>query len=111
MVQLIISALLRRINKELGGDFRIENFLHYPTYNPMTGDAKSYLVATKPHDVYIEAVDQHFKFEAWEAIFTEISKKYSISGIENLAKKSGFQLVQHFFDKKKYFVDSIWQKC
>ncbi len=103
--------LLLRINKELGGNFKLENFLHSPTYNPQTGDAKSYLVATKDHEVYIEALEQTFHFEAWEAVYTEISKKYSISGVENLAKKSGFEVVNHFFDQKKYFVDSIWRKA
>lgn len=102
--------LLTRINHELRGNFNLENFLHFPTYNPVSGDTKSYLVANKAHEVYIEALQQTFHFEAWEPIFTEVSKKYSLSEVENLANQSGFQLVQHFLDNRNYFVDTIWKK-
>ncbi len=102
--------LLKRINRELGGNFRIDNFLHYPTYNPQTGDAQSYLVAKEPHEVHIKALNQRFTFDAWESIYTEISKKYSVKEVEVLARESGFQLIQHFFDRNKYFVDTVWQK-
>ncbi|MEZ4885075.1 MAG: L-histidine N(alpha)-methyltransferase [Chitinophagales bacterium] len=102
--------LLTRINKELGGNFKLENFIHFPTYNPLTGDTKSYLVANKTHEVHIEALDQTFFFEAWEAIDTEISKKYALSGVERLAQKAGFEVVKHYFDSQKYFVDTVWRK-
>ncbi len=39
--------LLRRINKELNADFIIENYKHFPVYNPESGECKSYLISTK----------------------------------------------------------------
>jgi hypothetical protein len=39
----------------------------------------------------------------------EISHKYSVSQIDEIAVQCGFKPVEHFFDKKKYFVDVIWE--
>lgn len=99
--------LLRRINRELGGNFDIEKFEHYPTYDPVTGECKSALLSTIEHQVEI---DEHtFHFEKWEPIHTEISRKYSLKQLHQLAKASGFQVKTDLFDSNKYFVDSIWE--
>lgn len=101
--------LLRRINKEFGANFKIENFIHYPVYDPASGSAKSYLMSTIKQSVHIEALSQSFDFEAWEAIHTEHSYKYTPWRIEQMAKRSGFQLCQNFSDDQMYFTDSIWK--
>src|SRR5665647_853478 len=43
--------LLTRINRELDGDFHVENFEHYATYDPITGACKSFLVSLKDQQV------------------------------------------------------------
>jgi dimethylhistidine N-methyltransferase len=43
--------LLRRINSELGGDFSIDQFEHYWTYNEQMGAIESYLISRKKKDV------------------------------------------------------------
>ena len=101
--------LLRRMNRELGANFELNDFKHWETYNPISGEAKSYLVSLKSQHVFIKALNRPFHFEAWEAIEVELSRKYSLSELETLAKKTGFAVRQHFFDKKKYFVDSLWR--
>lgn len=101
--------LLRRLNRELGANFELQAFKHWETYNPIAGEAKSYLVSLKDQHVFIKALNQSFHFEAWEAIDVELSRKYSISEVENLAGQSGFVVQQHFFDEKRYFVDSLWR--
>jgi dimethylhistidine N-methyltransferase len=100
--------VLTRINKELGGDFEIAKFSHYPNYNPVNGECRSYLISEEKQAVHIEYLNKTFKFDRAEAIHTEISKKYSLRDIELLAKKSGFTLKQNFTDKHAYFVDSLW---
>ncbi len=102
--------LLSRINEELGGNFNIDNFDHFPTYDPLTGETKSHIISTKDQEVYIEALDENFSFDAWEAIHTEVSQKYSMKMIETYAKKAGFEIVKNFTDSNKYFVDSLWKK-
>ncbi|MFC2087052.1 L-histidine N(alpha)-methyltransferase [Bacteroidota bacterium] len=101
--------LLTRINRELGADFNTNNFYHYPVYDPHAGEARSYLVSKMAQTVYIKELNQNFDFQYGEFIFTEISKKFNISQIEQLAELSGFNVEKDYFDSKKYFVDSMWR--
>ena len=100
--------LLMRINNELEANFNIENFSHFPTYDPVTGEMKSYLISRIKQTVNILKLNQTFSFEAWEPIFMEISQKYSMKDIEYLALHSGFKVSKNFFDSKNYFVNSLW---
>ena len=101
--------LLRRMNRELGATFDLQQFRHWETYNPLSGETKSYIVSLRDQHVFIRALNRSFHFEAWEAIGVELSLKYSLSEVESLASKSGFEVQQHFFDQKRYFVDSLWR--
>ncbi len=101
--------LLDRINRELDGDIDVSAFEHYPIYNPATGECKSYLINTYPQRFTIGALEMEFELAAWEPIFTEVSKKYSLEEIEQLAARSGFEKVRDFFDEDRYFVDSLWK--
>lgn len=103
--------LLNRINNELGADFDLEAFTHFPTYNPVTGETRSHLVSTKDQEVTIQALEKTYYFKAWEAIHTEVSQKYSMKMIEDFAKNAGFRIVRNFTDRENYFVDSLWEKC
>ncbi len=101
--------LLKRINKELGGDFDTSKFTHYPTYNPATGACESYLISTCRQTVTI-ADTEVFYFEKHEPIWMELSQKYSTTEINVLANQTGFVPVRNFFDSKEWFVDVVWQK-
>jgi len=46
--------LLYRINQELGANINVSQFDHYPTYDPITGACKSYLVSKTKQQVQIE---------------------------------------------------------
>ncbi|WP_339757949.1 L-histidine N(alpha)-methyltransferase [Algoriphagus aquimarinus] len=102
--------LLDRINRELDADFDRDSFVHWPTYDPVSGECRSYLVSEKTQDVTIGALNQTFKFEAFESIFTEISKKYSLSEISYLASLGGFEVKENFMDSEGYFADVLWEK-
>jgi L-histidine Nalpha-methyltransferase len=99
--------LLQRINNELGGDFDLNGFVHYPTYDPQSGEARSYLVSTQAQTVRLARLNAAFHFQAWEPIHVEISRKYDLATIERLAEKSGFRILQHFFDSHHFFVDTV----
>jgi L-histidine N-alpha-methyltransferase len=100
--------LLNRINRELEGKFDISQFEHYPVYDPMNGEAKSFIISTCHQSVEIGKAGT-FEFKSGEAIYTEISKKYTLEGIETLAVKSGFRIIKNFQDNNCYFTDSVWQ--
>jgi len=101
--------LLRRINAELGGQFVVDNFEHKPEYNHENGEARSYLVSRVDQTVCVEKLGKEFTFKADEKIFMEISQKYDPEDINELASLSGFKIVTNLYDKRKYFVDSLWE--
>lgn len=101
--------LLKRINRELDADFDPDGFFHYPVYDPEKGEARSYLVSKRSQEVRIGKLSMTATFGHWETVFTEVSKKYDIPQIINLAENSGFTLIDNFCDSGKYFVDSLWK--
>jgi len=102
--------LLTRINNELDANFKIENFIHYPVYNPVQQQAESYLLSKISQTVSIKKGEYQFHFKPWEAIHTEISRKFTIEDIQNLALLSGFSMVSNFFDFNNDFCCSLWKK-
>ena len=102
--------LLTRINRELDGNFDLAQFDFYCYYNPLNGEVRSFLISLSEQEVLIRALQQSFHFKKNELIATELSKKYTLGAIEALARQSGFEPVQHFLDKQRYFTDSLWMK-
>ena len=99
--------LLRRINAELGGNFDLAKYVHYPTYDPLTGACKSFLVSRV--DQVVSIAEKAFAFQKDECIFMEISQKYTIEETACMAARSGFIPVKNFFDRRKWFVDTVWE--
>lgn len=100
--------LLKRINRELGGDFDTNQFEFRSGYDASSGAVESYLVSRKKQEVHVEALDRTFSFEAGETIHTEYSHKFSPSEVEQMANETGFEVVRQFTDSRGYFVDSLW---
>lgn len=100
--------LLTRINRELGGNFDIDKFSHYAQYRPVECAARSFLISREDQDVEIAALDRTFHFDQWEAIFMEISQKYTCPMIEELADNSGFSIVQNFVNNHDFYLNSLW---
>ena len=99
--------LLDRINSELGGNFDKDQFLHYPYYNPQTGECRSYLISKKDQTITINGEEIHFR--AWEAIFMEVSKKYDEVQVGGLASVCGFDQLGSFKDRKNWFANVLWE--
>jgi len=102
--------LLSRINQQFDADFDVEKFVHWPTYDPVSGECRSYLVSTEDQKINLKELGQVIYFEAFESIFMEVSKKYSISEIQKLADRSGFEVMENFLDSEHYFADVLWRK-
>lgn len=101
--------LLHRINGELGGHFDVNKFEHWEAYDPETGTARSFLCATEPMDVAIDALEMTISFDRWETINTEISQKYDDTTIEWLCGEAQLEPVTYFTDKvhgyKNYIIE------
>lgn len=102
--------LLYRINSELDGNFEVEKFRHWESYNPESGTAKSFLVATEKMQVRIEHLKLVVNFEKWETIHTEISQKYDDKMVGWLAEEAGLAIVTSFTDTKSYFKNFVLKK-
>jgi L-histidine Nalpha-methyltransferase len=101
--------LLDRINRELGGNFILDQFAYHSRYNVVRGAVESWLVSRQRQTVRIEALKKNFLFEAWEGLLTEYSYKYLDSQIEHLAKETGYKLEARFQDSQGYFADYLWR--
>lgn len=102
--------LLTRINRELGGNFKVEQFEHKPLYNEEKGQAESYIESTTDQDVTIEATGETYHFDKGERIHMEISRKYDEETVNNVIEDTGLQIKEIFTDSKGYFSDFLLEK-
>ena len=93
--------LLRRINRELGGDFDLEAFAHRAFYHPLKQRVEMHLVSLRSQQVTIAGVT--FTFEEGETIHTENSHKYTMKSLESLLAHAGFQPRRYWTDTNKHY--------
>ncbi|WP_082893672.1 L-histidine N(alpha)-methyltransferase [Rufibacter ruber] len=99
--------LLHRINQELSADFALEQFQHFAEYDPVEGTMRSFLISKQPQEVHVQALQQTFSFEAWEAIHTENSYKYSLRQIHEMAAACQYEVEDYFTDTTHGFADIL----
>jgi len=92
--------LLSRMNRELGADFDISKFEHFPFYNPACGSSVSHIVSLEDQIVHFSDGFE-VKFESYETIHTEISKKYFPKDIKYLSDHSGLSISQTYCNQNK----------
>ncbi len=102
--------LLRRLNRELGSDIDPDQFTHLATYDPVTGETKSFLISKSDQTVHFSVLNRSIDFAAWEPIWLELSQKYDHLMVEKLARETGFWLRSHYHDSQRWFLDSLWEK-
>jgi dimethylhistidine N-methyltransferase len=93
--------LLRRINRELGANFRPECFEHHAFYNRERNRIEMHLASLKRQKVKVlgETID----FRAGETIHTENSYKYSVESLRALARGVGWAPDGMWTDARGYF--------
>jgi dimethylhistidine N-methyltransferase len=82
--------LLRRLNRELGADFALDQFAHRALWNDAEGRIEMHLVSRRRQEVRLGG--QRIRFEAGETIHTENSYKYDLPGFAALARSAGFEV-------------------
>ncbi|MFS4469728.1 L-histidine N(alpha)-methyltransferase [Maribacter sp. 2210JD10-5] len=102
--------LLVRMNDELDADFQVDNFLHWETYDPETGTAKSFLVSKKEQTVHIDKIDLEVHFNTWETIHTEISQKYDDQIVAWLCENAGLEILTEFSDAESLYKNYVFRK-
>jgi len=93
--------LLVRINRELGGTFKLDTFEHHAFYNRERNRVEMHLASLKRQKVKVagDTID----FRAGETIHTENSYKYSVETLGALARGVGWIPTAVWTDAKKYF--------
>lgn len=99
--------LLQRINRELGGEFRLSSFAHKAFYDEQLGRIEMHLVSRERQRVRIAALDLLVTFDAGETIHTENSWKYDDARLDALARDSGFTAERRWTDARGWFADVL----
>ena len=94
--------VLSRINDELKADFDLSKFSHHTIYNKDKQRIEMYLRSLEDQTVEISKADLTLDIEEDELIHTEHSHKYSISQIQNIMNKAGFQIQKIWQDSIPY---------
>jgi L-histidine Nalpha-methyltransferase len=95
--------LLLRVNRELGGDFDIDRFVHRAVWNGEESRIEMHLVSLGIQDVRIAAVDLAFRMADGEPIWTESSYKYRPDEIGRLLSAGGFRVAAQWIDETAQF--------
>lgn len=99
--------LLARINRELGADFDLAAFRHRARYDEAAGRVEMFLDSLRDQGVRIGRLDFEVDFARGEAIHTENSHKYSEAEIDALAASAGLRVVARWFDRARFFSETL----
>lgn len=93
--------VLRRVNRELDGNFDIDAFSHDARWVADQGRIEMHLVSERDQEVRING--HSFAFAAGESIHTEDSHKYGVEEFHALAAKAGWRAFRHWTDADDLF--------
>jgi dimethylhistidine N-methyltransferase len=93
--------LLERANRELGADFRTEEYRHVARFDERHGRIEMHLAARTTQRISVDG--RAFTIAAGETIFTESSYKYALPEFEALAAIAGWRLARAWTDPRAWF--------
>jgi len=99
---------LARINRELDADFDLRHFAHHAFYNEEKGRIEIYIESLREQIVMIDKLDLKIRFEKGEMIHTENSHKYDLDLLSQLARETGYERAQTWFDNEKKFSSNLF---
>jgi L-histidine N-alpha-methyltransferase len=105
--------VLVRLNRELGTDFKLENFGHKAVWNAHHSRMEMHLESAIPQRVHIPANADHsairIDFAANETIHTENSYKFTAATICKLVEDAGFSTARTWHDPEHRFAVTLAQ--
>ena len=93
--------ILNNINRELGGNFRLDRFRHRAFFNSAHSRIEMHLESLEAQTVTLNEHEIHFT--RGETIHTENSYKYSLSDFADLAEEGGFTVQRVWTDEGQLF--------
>jgi uncharacterized SAM-dependent methyltransferase len=100
--------LLVRINRELGGDFDLEGFVHRAVWNAAASRIEMHLVSLRHQRVRIPAAGFDVHFREGERIWTESSYKYEPDRVSSLGARGGFTQWDQWIDTESRFALTLF---
>jgi L-histidine Nalpha-methyltransferase len=97
--------LLKRINRELGGDIPLDAFRHEARWNDILSRVEMHLVAIRDVDFSIDG--HHFRFPSGSSIHTENSHKYGARGSRVLLLAGGWTPIEEWSDAAEDFAEIL----
>lgn len=95
--------ILRRINRELGGNFNTRLFRHIARWNPERSRIEIYLESLASQRVAIPALELEVQFARGEMLHTENSYKFTPESIASIVERSGFTITHRWTDDREWF--------
>jgi L-histidine N-alpha-methyltransferase len=100
--------LLARVNRELGGNFRLRDFRHLAIWNQEERRIEMHLQGTRRQHIEIPGASLYFRMEEGETIWTESSHKYSPEEPAQMAERAGFRQTAQWTDHEWPFAQNLW---
>jgi L-histidine Nalpha-methyltransferase len=95
--------VLKRINRELGGNFNPRLFRHRARWNPEHSRIEMHLESLIAQQVRIAALELDVRFARGETIHTENSYKFTRKAIVIMLEQAGFSLGHCWTDEREWF--------
>jgi L-histidine N-alpha-methyltransferase len=93
--------LLARMNRELGGGFRLSAFRHLSRWDPVRSRIEMHLQSLEAQEVSVAGAT--FRFEAGETIHTECAYKWEPRVFDALARAAGWLPQERWTDERGWF--------
>lgn len=99
--------LLTRMNRDLGANFRLDDFAHQAVWSRHASRIEMRLIARAAVDVTIPAAGVAAHFATGDYIWTESSYKYTPDRIRGMAEKVGLNVGRQWIDPAAGFALSL----
>ena len=103
--------ILVRINEELRGDFRLDQFRHSAPFVPEEARIEMRLISRLPQTVHLPGAGRDFHFDEGEFIHTENSHKYTLADFAELCHAAKLEIHQHWSDPEQWFGLLMLKPC
>ena len=100
--------LLARINRELEGNFVLQQFNHEVRYNERERRIEMHLRSERKQTVSIPAADCTCTLQVGETMWTEACHKFRLGEIPAMAKRTGYVCETQWVDGEWAFAENLW---
>lgn len=99
--------LLSRVNRDLGADFDLREFVHVAKINTEARSVEMHLQSQRRQIVSIPMAEIEVEFGEGETIWTESSHKYSADEMIETARNAGFRCENQWIDEQWPFAENL----